>query len=271
MATSKPSSFARRARRAPVLVACIAVLGAACGQVGGVHQQTLAALGTAVAAGAEGPAPGDDIGLRREDHFSADPTTAPAKPGTKIVKTITTTTTTINTATGVPVVPQFTLTVNLNATGPLYTCPVQGHFTVGDDFGAPRYAGGYHPHAGNDMFAAEGTPIVAPFDGIAENVANSLGGNAVKVWGVDGYVYNAHLSAYGRLGRVKAGEVIGYVGNSGDAQGTSYHDHFEWHPYHPTIQWVSPYGLTIIDSGDPPAVDPYPYLHQACTSSAPPA
>jgi murein DD-endopeptidase MepM/ murein hydrolase activator NlpD len=265
MATTKPRSLARRARRAPVLVACIAVLGAACGQVGGVHQQTGAAPGSAVAAGAEGQTPADDIGLHREDHFSADPTTAKVKPGTKIIKTITTTTTTINTATGAPVVPPLTLTIPLRASGPFYACPVQGHFTVSDDFGAPRYAGGYHPHAGTDMFADEGTAIVAPFNGIAENVANSLGGNAVKVWGQDGYVYNAHLSAYGIIGPVKAGQVVGYVGNTGDAQGTSFHDHFEWHPYHPTIQWVSPYGFTLIDSGDPPAVDPYPYLHEACT------
>jgi len=95
---------------------------------------------------------------------------------------------------------------------------------------------------------------------------NDLGGNAVVVRGNDGYVYNAHLSAYGHLGPVKTGDVIGYVGNTGDAQGTAYHDHFEWHPYAgPTIQWVSSYGFVTIDSGNPPAVDPYPYLKQACT------
>jgi murein DD-endopeptidase MepM/ murein hydrolase activator NlpD len=153
-----------------------------------------------------------------------------------------------------------------NPDGPLYVCPVQGRFSVGDDFGAPRYAGGYHPHAGNDIFSDEGTPIVAPFDGYAYNAANPLGGNAVIVRGADGYVYNAHLSAYGKLGPVKMGEIIGYVGNTGDAQGTAFHDHFEWHPFGGgTIPWVGPYGDTVIDSGSPPAVDPFPYLRDACT------
>ena len=41
-------------------------------------------------------------------------------------------------------------------------------------------------------------------------------------------MYNAHLSAYGQLGPVEAGDVIGYVGATGDAGAN--HDHFEWHP-----------------------------------------
>ena len=65
------------------------------------------------------------------------------------------------------------------------------------------------------MMAAGGTPIVAPFDGIAVNAKNQIGGNAVKVYGEYGYVYNAHLSAYGQLGPVETGDVIGYVGAPG--------------------------------------------------------
>ena len=101
-----------------------------------------------------------------------------------------------------------------------------------------------HIHQGNDMMAGSGQPIVAPFDGIAEASHNWLGGNAVYVRGANGYVYNAHLSAYGKLGAVKAGDVIGYVGSTGDAGGP--HDHFEWHP------------------GNGSAVDPYPYLMAVC-------
>jgi murein DD-endopeptidase MepM/ murein hydrolase activator NlpD len=141
---------------------------------------------------------------------------------------------------------------------PFQICPVQGRYSYSDDYGAPRYAGGYHPHAGNDIFAAEGTPIVAPFDGFVQRVPNTLGGNAVEVHGAQGYVYMAHLVAYGITDRqVPAGTVVGFVGNSGDAQGTSYHDHFEWHPSN-----VQPYDRSI--AGTNGAVDPFPYLQVVC-------
>jgi murein DD-endopeptidase MepM/ murein hydrolase activator NlpD len=132
---------------------------------------------------------------------------------------------------------------------PLRTCPVHGKGFFSRDFGAPRYAGGYHPHAGNDIFAAKGTPIVAPFDGMVVATPNVLGGQAVKVYGAAGYVYNAHLIGYGKLGRVKAGQVIGFVGNTGDALGGPPHDHFEFHPR------------------NGPPVDPYPYLLAACVAT----
>jgi len=143
----------------------------------------------------------------------------------------------------------------------LQVCPVKGSGNFSDDFGAPRYAGGFHLHQGNDIFAAPGTPVVAPFDGVAVRTPNLLGGNAVEVIGRFGYVYNAHLDSYGNLGSVTAGEVIGYVGNSGDAQGGAYHDHFEWHPnVIPPHPHVSPYGYSVIGTG----IDPYPYLNQVC-------
>ncbi|MFN2589785.1 MAG: M23 family metallopeptidase, partial [Actinomycetota bacterium] len=144
---------------------------------------------------------------------------------------------------------------------PFQVCPVAGAHGYSDDFGAPRYGGGYHAHAGNDLFASLGTPIVAPFSGTAANASNGLGGLSVKVYGASGWVYNAHLSAIGKLGSVSAGDVIGYVGATGDAAGTPPHNHFEWHPNAiPANPWVSPYGVSQV--GD--AIDPYPYLNQVC-------
>jgi len=149
----------------------------------------------------------------------------------------------------------------INGRGPFRFCPVQGPHAYGDSFGAPRYAGGYHPHAGNDIMAPRGTPIVAPFDGVASADPNGLGGEAVIVTGSEGYVYNAHLNGYGTLGNVSAGTIIGYVGDSGDARGGPTHDHFEWHPnVIPAHPYKSVYGYTTI--GD--AVDPFPYLNLAC-------
>ncbi len=131
---------------------------------------------------------------------------------------------------------------------PFAVCPVDGPVAVANDFGIwvnhGKEWGGRHRHQGNDMMAAMGTPIVAPFDGTAVDATNHIGGNAVIVYGQFGYVYNAHLSAFGQLGPVTKGTVIGYVGATGDAGGP--HDHFEWHP------------------NNGPAVDPHPFLMLVC-------
>ncbi|HCP61397.1 MAG TPA: hypothetical protein DIU14_02860 [Actinobacteria bacterium] len=145
---------------------------------------------------------------------------------------------------------------------PFAVCPVDNPHGYSDSLGAPRFGGGYHLHAGNDIFAPAGTPIRATFSGVASNASNGIGGAAVIVTGADGFTYNAHLSGFGTLGSVGAGTVIGYVGNSGDAAGGPTHDHFEWHPrVIPSNPWVSPYGYSVVN-GD--AIDPYPYLNQVC-------
>lgn len=146
--------------------------------------------------------------------------------------------------------------------GTLEVCPLGGPRAFGNGFGAPRYAGGYHLHAGVDVLAALGTPILAPFDGTARASQNTLGGLAVYVYGARGYVYNAHLSAYSDAsnGPVQAGDVIGYVGSTGDA-GSINHDHFEFHPNSIPASWpVSYYGYSVVGN----ALNPYPLLVDAC-------
>jgi murein DD-endopeptidase MepM/ murein hydrolase activator NlpD len=143
----------------------------------------------------------------------------------------------------------------------LLRCPVDGPRSFTDGFGEPRYTGGFHLHQGVDVMAPRGTPIVAPFDGTAQQSASSLGGNEVYVYGAYGYVFNAHLSSYTSQsnGQVHTGDVIGYVGDTGDAVGT--HDHFEFHPNVIPSNWpASPFGYAVIGS----AIDPYPLLVAAC-------
>lgn len=116
-----------------------------------------------------------------------------------------------------------------------YLFPVLGESSYTDTWGAPRASTGI-PHQGADIFAVEGTPIIAITDGVLDRVGwNSIGG--YRFWLFDDYgnsFYHAHLSAYSPLARdgarVKAGDVIGFVGHTGDAQGTPNHLHFEVHP-----------------------------------------
>lgn len=115
-----------------------------------------------------------------------------------------------------------------------------GHFPVAgvanwtDDWWYPRYNIPFHLHQGTDIFAPLGTPIRAPGDGALRHANGGLGGQSVYVTQADGtYFYMAHLSAFvdGQPDglQVKTGEIIGYVGNTGDAAGGATHLHFEIH------------------------------------------
>ena len=128
-----------------------------------------------------------------------------------------------------------------------YAFPVLGEGVgYGDDYGDPRAGTGWHH--GTDLFAPMGTPIVAVADGTLSKVGvNNLGGN--RLWLTDdagNAFYYAHLSAYapGTADgvRVRAGQVIAFLGNTGQAITTPPHLHFEIHP----------------GGGD--SVNPYPYL-----------
>ncbi len=123
-----------------------------------------------------------------------------------------------------------------------WRCPVDGPVWFENDFGMPWGDGA--THQGIDLFAARGTPVVAPVAGVVEHHPNQLGGEAFALSGDDGlWYYGAHLDSYGEVGRVPAGAVIGYVGNSGDAQGTDPHLHFEAHP--PGSDAVNPFPTLV--------------------------
>lgn len=122
-----------------------------------------------------------------------------------------------------------------------WVCPVQGPVSFTDTWGSPRSGG--RTHKGVDMFAAEGTPVVAVESGSVFFQGDPLGGNAAYVQGHDGIsYYYAHLRDYvGGARSVSAGELIGHVGHTGDADGGAPHLHFEIRPGGPGAPAVPPY------------------------------
>ena len=114
--------------------------------------------------------------------------------------------------------------------------PVAGIAYYRDDWLNPRYNPTPHLHKGLDIFADFGTPIRAPDNGVVTRMTNNPLSGGVGVWtrGTDGTAYYfAHLleRAEGlRIGqRVSVGTVIGFVGDTGNAQGGTPHLHFEIH------------------------------------------
>ncbi|HEU5363805.1 MAG TPA: M23 family metallopeptidase [Gaiellaceae bacterium] len=144
------------------------------------------------------------------------------------------------------------LKVHPKLTAGHYVFPVYGPTSYIDTFGASRADVTYHH--GDDIFGSLGQPLVACTDGIVFSVGfNKIGGN--RLWIVDGQgnqFYYAHLSAFATTAvngaHVKAGQVVGFMGNTGDAEGTPYHLHFEVHP------------VSFLYLGYDGAVDPTPYL-----------
>jgi murein DD-endopeptidase MepM/ murein hydrolase activator NlpD len=133
-----------------------------------------------------------------------------------------------------------------------YVFPVYGPTSYIDTFGAARSDVTYHH--GDDIFGQLGQPLIACTDGTLFSVGwNKIGGN--RLWLLDSQgnqFYYAHLSAFAANAtngaRVKAGQVIGFMGNTGDAEGTPVHLHFEVHP------------VSLLYLGYDGAVDPTPYL-----------
>ncbi len=131
-----------------------------------------------------------------------------------------------------------------------FVFPVGEPHSFGDSYGAPRMLGSTyeHAHQGTDIMAPFGTPLYAAERGLITRMGSDvLGGTTLWVKGESGtYYYYAHLSAFadgiadGKL--VEAGDVVGFVGDTGNARGGAPHLHFEIHP----------------DGGA--AVNPYPLL-----------
>ena len=113
--------------------------------------------------------------------------------------------------------------------------PIAGPARYSHDWLFPRYGPGFRFHLGTDVFAPYGTPVRAPVDGIAKSRNGGLGGLTVKVYMADGtYFYLAHLSGlpdgFTDGMAVETGDIVGYVGNSGNARGTSPHVHVGIYP-----------------------------------------
>jgi murein DD-endopeptidase MepM/ murein hydrolase activator NlpD len=133
-----------------------------------------------------------------------------------------------------PVIEPPEITPKLTSGG--YVFPVYGPSSFIDTFKAGRGDISSGWHHGDDIFAPLGAPVLACASGAVFSVGwNSIGGN--RLWLRDGQgnlFYYAHLSAFTPLAvngnKVNAGDVLGFVGNTGDAQGTPYHLHFEIHP-----------------------------------------
>jgi murein DD-endopeptidase MepM/ murein hydrolase activator NlpD len=127
-----------------------------------------------------------------------------------------------------------------NPVGNGFMCPVAGA-AYSDDFGGPT------GHPGIDMFVPMGTPLVATMSGSIFYMGNDgAGGNEAYVQAGGNTYYYAHLSAFvGGARSVTQGELIGYSGQTGNAQVP--HLHFE-------IRIGGPNGSRI---------DPYPTLRSA--------
>ena len=146
-------------------------------------------------------------------------------PG-RVITSVPTTSTSVPPTTTPPALPAMKVAV----------FPVLGPCWFGDTWLAPRSGG--RQHQGVDIIAKSGTPLYAVNSGRISRQSfdrvGSLGGNTITLTAADGtYFFYAHLSTFadgiGVGSEVVAGQVIGYVGNTG--RSSTPHLHFEYHPY----------------------------------------
>ncbi|MGH8870366.1 MAG: murein hydrolase activator EnvC family protein [Acidimicrobiia bacterium] len=146
-------------------------------------------------------------------------------------------------------VPQNTTTAPPPPTSTGGACPVAGAVSFTDSWGDARSGG--RAHQGVDMIAARNTPVVAIHSGqILRLSSGSLSGLAIWLRADNGdQFFYAHLDGYAEVTAgqsVSEGQVMGYVGSTGNAPDHLPHLHFEYHP------------------GGGSAVNPYPLVRSVC-------
>jgi murein DD-endopeptidase MepM/ murein hydrolase activator NlpD len=129
-------------------------------------------------------------------------------------------------------------------------CILARPYTFVDSWGAPRSGG--RTHQGTDVMAPHGARVFAIVDGrVSRESTSTNGGIQLYLQGDNGAEYfYAHLSGYAVAtgARVSAGQLIAYNGQTGNAQYTAPHVHFEIHP----------------GGAGSAAVNPYPTLKRVC-------
>jgi murein DD-endopeptidase MepM/ murein hydrolase activator NlpD len=127
------------------------------------------------------------------------------------------------------------------------SCILERPYSYVDTWGAARSGG--RSHQGTDVMAPHGARVFAIVNGVVSRESSSTnGGIQLYLQGDNGIEYfYAHLSGYavGAGTRVRAGQLVAYNGQTGNARFTAPHTHFEVHL-----------------GGGP--VNPYPYLKRAC-------
>lgn len=137
---------------------------------------------------------------------------------------------------------------------PIIMMPVKGASRSSYDqksFGAPRQG---HSHKGVDIFAKKGTDVLSATSGLVIFTGYlSLGGKAVTVISPDlKFLYYAHLDtiSISKLSWVSAGELIGKVGNTGNARNTPSHLHFSISTLHPCKKYYDPVPVLNISASN---------------------
>ena len=162
--------------------------------------------------------------------------------------------------------------------------PVDGETSFRDDFLEPR-DGGARQHLGNDIIADKMTPVVAAVDGVVSYIpmTEPSYGYMITIQDADGYQYrylhlnndtpgtddglggpeHAYAPGLKRGSHVTAGEHIGWVGDSGNAEDTVSHLHFEIRrpdrtaidPYESLLAAAKPENTVIHTAAVSPQVD----------------